>query len=55
MLGTSSSAPNPGAPTPSDPRAAAAEAAERRLKAVSHIKGLLYSFSELDSGASKGH
>jgi hypothetical protein len=32
---------NPGVPSPSDPRAAAAEAAERRMKAVSSFAGRL--------------
>lgn len=37
VIGSSSSV-NPGGPSPSDPRAAAAEAAERRMKAVSHLE-----------------
>ena len=56
VLASPSSSTNPGAPSRGDPRAAAAEAAERRLKAVSPSIALqnmeLYT---VHVGASKGY
>lgn len=56
VLASPSSSTNPGAPSRGDPRAAAAEAAERRLKAVS-LDFTVYRFAKyiVYVGASKGY